>query len=213
MMEQLLPFPVERLLQMGLGFFWTITYILIILKSLEDRKVGIPFAALCANITWEAIFSFMFPYEPVQFTINVIWFGLDCIILLLFIRYSKGIFPSTFRYKYAILFSSLAAAFLINLGITLEFHDWEGKYSGFGMNFMMSLLFIVMLLRQGTLGQSIYIGYSKLAGTLCASILFYSLYPKSILLWILYILILILDVIYIILIRHHATKKVKRAIN
>ncbi|MBD0384003.1 transmembrane-type terpene cyclase [Paenibacillus sedimenti] len=205
-MEHLLPFPIERLLQIGMGFFWTITYILIIFKGLQDRTVGMPFASLCANLTWEAMFSFIFPLEPLQFTINMIWLTLDCIILLQFIIYFRSMFPSI-RYKYAFLLGSLATAFLINLGITIEFHDMVGKYSAFGMNFMMSLLFILLALRQGTRGQSVYIGYTKWIGTFCSSILFYSLYPQSLLLFILSALTFILDVIYIIVLKHQSAKR------
>src|SRR5659263_565954 len=39
------------------GLFWSITYILIIRRGLKDKTYGMPLAAVCANISWEGIFS------------------------------------------------------------------------------------------------------------------------------------------------------------
>ncbi|MDF2958376.1 MAG: hypothetical protein K0S39_111 [Paenibacillus sp.] len=210
MTEHLLPITADRLLQFGVGFFWTITYIFIIYKGFRDRTCGMPFAALCANLSWEFLFSFIFPFEPLQLAINLLWLALDFIILCQFIYYSSESSPFG-NSSYVIWLPTLALALLLNMGITLEFHDFEGKYSAFGINLMMSLLFIKMLTEQGLLGQSIFIAISKMAGTLCASLLFFSLYPKSVLLTLLYLLILILDIIYIIMIRYRSIKVVHRS--
>ncbi|WP_205516864.1 hypothetical protein [Paenibacillus sp. SYP-B3998] len=107
--------------------------------------------------------------------------------------------------------SLLAIALLLHYGITTEFHDIEGKYSAFGINLMMSILFIRMLLTNDLLGQSTYIGYFKMIGTLGASILCYSQYPQSILLAIMYILIFILDVAYILLMNNKSVKIIYRS--
>jgi len=208
--DYLLAAQIGRFLQISSGFFWTITYILVIVQGVKDRKVGIPVAAVCANITWEALFLFVFPIEPVQIVINAIWFLLDCVILVLLLKYAKSLSPSPslILNKYTVLLFGLVIAFLMNFAITVEFHDMIGKYTAFGMNFMMSLLFIDMLLKHGTKGQSITIGYTKLIGTLCSSILFAFIYPDSMLLLTLFILIFILDVAYIILLRSRLRIKV-----
>jgi lipopolysaccharide export LptBFGC system permease protein LptF len=33
------------------GIFWTIAYLLIIRRSIQDQSVGIPMAAVCMNIS------------------------------------------------------------------------------------------------------------------------------------------------------------------
>lgn len=209
-MEHLLPMPVERLLQYGIGFFWTITYIQIIFHGFRDRTCGMPFAALCANFTWEFLFAFVFPFEQLQLAADLLWFVLDFIILCQLVYYSKSLYKS-WNFKYLLLFPSLVLAFLLNFGVTVEFHDFEGKYTGFGINLMMSLLFIRMLIMQGSRGQSISIAYTKMIGTLCASILFFSLYPASKLLPLLYVLIFILDVIYIVMIHYQSIRVIRRS--
>jgi hypothetical protein len=54
------------ILLVGTGIFWTITYLLIIRRGFLDHTYGMPLIALCANLTWEFIFSFVFPQGPVQ---------------------------------------------------------------------------------------------------------------------------------------------------
>jgi hypothetical protein len=64
------------------GIFWILTYVFIISKGFKDKTYGMLLIALCANISWEFIFSFIFPHMPPQLFINYLWFGLDIIDLL-----------------------------------------------------------------------------------------------------------------------------------
>jgi preprotein translocase subunit SecG len=74
-------------------------------------------------------------------------------------------------------------------------------YSAFMQNLVMSVLFVVMLQERKTAkGQSVYIGISKMIGTVFATILFHIRYPGSFLLHFLFLMIFIFDVIYIVMI-------------
>jgi hypothetical protein len=68
------------MLAIASGLFWSLTYLLIIRRGFQDRTYGMPMAALCFNLSWEFIFSFVYPHEGVQRFINIVWFGLDVII-------------------------------------------------------------------------------------------------------------------------------------
>ncbi|WP_438350631.1 hypothetical protein ACP8HI_08305 [Paenibacillus sp. FA6] len=197
-MTHLLPLKVEYLLMFGIALFWTIAYILIIYKGFKDQSCGMPLAAICANITWEFLLTFIMPFHPIQQIITLVWFLLDCIILLQFLYYSKRTYPK--RTLHISVFSLMVIAFLLQYGMAVEFHDTMGLYSAFGINLLMSIFFIKMLLTKDLQGQSLSIAYFKMIGTLCASILCYSFYPQSLLLTMMYILIFILDVVYTILI-------------
>ncbi|NIK77109.1 putative neutral ceramidase superfamily lipid hydrolase [Paenibacillus castaneae] len=210
-MEHLLPLKVEFLLMFGVALLWTIVYILVIYKGFKDQACGMPPASICANITWEFLFTFIMPFHPLQQIVTLVWFLLDCIILLQFLFYSKSLYPR--RTLLASVFSLLVIALLLHYGMSLEFHDKYGIYSAFGINLLMSILFIKMLLTKELRGQSLSIAYYKMVGTLCASILCYSLYPHSILLMIMYILIFILDVVYIVLVYDKSIKTVHKSTN
>ncbi|MCE8424243.1 MAG: hypothetical protein J5U17_00515 [Candidatus Methanoperedens sp.] len=187
------------------GIFWSLTYILVIRHGFKDKTYGIPLGALCANISWEAIFSFIHPHSPPQLYINYIWFFLDVIIILQFLKYGKSEFPKfSIRQFYFTFLMALTTAFFLVLFITYEFNDFKGAYTAFGQNLMMSILFITMLLSRNDLrGQSIYIALFKMLGTGISSLAFYLYQPisqGSFLLPFLFVSIFVYDLIYLVII-------------
>lgn len=187
------------MLQIGSGVFWTAVYVLIIRLGFRDKTYGMPIAALCANVSWEFMFSFLYPHAPPQNYINIVWFGFDLVIVFQTLRLGKVAFaqPSLF---YPAFILGLLVSFGAILAITFEFNDWDGRYAAFGQNLMMSVLFVAMLLkRQDVRGQSIYIALFKMVGTLLPSILFFLRFPTSPLLNFLYVSIFVFDLIYAVL--------------
>jgi hypothetical protein len=188
-------------IMVGSGVLWTLAYLLIIRRGFLDRTYGMPLVALCANLSWEFIFSFVYPHDLPQRAVNVVWFSFDLVILLQILLYGPREFADLPRRAfYAVLALALAASFGAVLAVTLEFDDLDGVYSAFGQNLMMSVLFIAMLRSRGSLrGQSVGIALLKLGGTALASFAFYFHNPDyagSVLLPFLYVAILIFDGIY-----------------
>lgn len=189
-------------LMLGSGAFWTLTYLLIIRRGFLDRTYGMPLVALCANISWEFIFSFLYPHGPVQRPVNIVWFSLDLVILFQMLRYGPSEFGGlSKRAFYAMFGLALATSFCAVLSVTYEFDDWDGAYSAFGQNLLMSVLFWAMLRVRGSpRGQSVSIALSKMLGTGLASLAFYLYSPLSagsILLPFLYVAIVTFDLIYV----------------
>ncbi len=182
------------------GLFWALAYILIIRRGFVDGTYGMPVVALCANISWEFVFSFIFPHGQIQTPVNVGWFVLDLIILGQAVRYGPREFPALpSRIFYAALVAGLLTAFAVVVAITVEFRDFDGAYTAFGMNLMMSILFLWMLYSRGSLrGQSPWIGVAKMVGTACNSAAFW-LYASegSVLLPSLFVAILLFDAAYV----------------
>src|SRR4051812_24323605 len=142
------------------GICWTITYLLIIRRGFMEKTYGMPFFALCANISWEFIFSFILPHTNPQHYIDIIWFLFDCVILYQFFRYGRHIFDGTLLQRWfgPVVIGVLVASFIAVFTVTIEFNDIIGKYAAFMQNLMMSLLFADMLMRRNSAsGQSIYI--------------------------------------------------------
>jgi hypothetical protein len=81
------------ILLVGSGVLWTITYLLIIRRGFLDHTYGMLLVALCANLSWEFIFSFVFPRGPVQRPVNIVWFSFDLIIFYQLLRYGPRGFP------------------------------------------------------------------------------------------------------------------------
>ncbi|MCH7322946.1 hypothetical protein LZ480_13785 [Solibacillus sp. MA9] len=186
-------------LQLGMALFWIMTYILIIMQGFRDRAYGMPMVAICANISWEFIFAFIYPINDIQRKITMIWFALDIVILMQYLTYGRKEFKKYLSGKlfYSSFFITLGISFCIILMITHEINDFEGKYVAFSQNLMMSGLFISLLLWRGNLkGQSLAIAIFKMLGTLCISIASY-MYFKASLITMISVAILIYDWIYI----------------
>jgi hypothetical protein len=190
------------------GVFWTSTYLAIIRRGFVDRTYGMPLVALCANLSWEFTFAFVHPpfafppYGVPQMCVNVVWFLFDSVILFQLLKSWSSEFPDlTSRLFYPTFLLALATSFCTILFVTYEFDDGIGAYSAFGQNLMMSILFITMLFRRGSLrGQSFYIALFKMVGTLAASlafILFPTITAGSILLPFLSLATLVFDLIYV----------------
>ena len=193
---------IATILQISSGLFWTLTYILIIRRSWRDKTYGMPMVAICANISWEFIYSFVYPHPQPQLYIDYLWLLFDLGILLLYLRFGKKEFtpqlsPSLFLPTF--LFT-LAFAALTILFISQEFKEYIGVYAAFAQNLVMSILFIHLFLkREDAAGQSLYIALCKMIGTVFPSVLFYLYFPHSYLLILLYLGIFIFDLIYFLL--------------
>lgn len=196
-----------------MALFWILTYILIIFRGFRDQSYGMPMVAICANISWEFIFAFIHPQNELQQKITMIWFALDIIILLQYLYYGRREFKkylSTMQF-YISFFITLGVSFLIILTITREFNDFEGKYTAFSQNLMMSGLFISLLFYRGNgKGQSLSIAFCKMIGTLCASIAFY-IYFRTTLIMIISVATLLYDWMYIGFVYKLSTKKFARS--
>lgn len=196
------------LLMLAGGFFWSLTYILIIQRSFRDKTYGMPLAALCLNISWEFIFSFVFPHRPIQRAIDIVWFCLDAAILLQLLRYGDREFPNLSKSAfYTVVAFTLVTCFCSVLLVSIEANDYGDVYTAFGQNLLMSILFITMLYqRQSLRGQSAAIAICKWIGTASSAIAFYlyaDISKGSVLLPFFYISIFVCDLIYVGLILNY----------
>lgn len=183
------------------GGCWMVAYALIIRRGWLDRSYGMPLVAVCVNISWEFIFTFLIPHEVPQSYINAGWLVLDLFILGQLLVFWRSDFR---RLDELVFYPFVIAALLASLGLiytmAAEF-DTCGAYSAFGQNFLMSILFMIMLFQRNSLvGQSVYIGLVKLAGSGLASLgawMFVPLAQQSAVLRYLFVVILLFDLSYV----------------
>jgi len=206
-------------LMIGSGICWTLTYLLIIRRGILDLSYGMPVAALCANLAWETIYSFVLPHAMPQLVVDRVWFAFDVLILLQYLRFGPAVKKRRITWTFYLEFLlGLVVTFALILFLGDALRDRYGAFAAFGQNLMMSVLFIVMLRDRKTVdGQSIYIGLFKMLGTLLASVAFYTqtkTYSQSLLMQLLFVAILIYDVIYIVLLyrrlKQHHIKPLRR---
>lgn len=151
---------------------WLVAYASIIVRGFADTTYGVPLAALVANLSWEFAYGFLLdPLGDYFHTSSIFGFLVDLVIGWQAWNYGGHQFAGTVlgRHFRPLLLLSLAVAFPVTYLAFLEFNDPDGEYTGFGINLMMSILYIVMLERRGSPdGQSMYIAVGKWLGTLFA---------------------------------------------
>lgn len=117
------------LLQIGTGLFWSTVYLLIIKQGFQDKTTCMPMPALYANISWEFIFSFIFPQVGLKGTIIKTWLTLDMIILLQYMMFGKHEFKKVLPENLfcPVSLISLVFSFLVVKTSILEFGDFEAN--------------------------------------------------------------------------------------
>lgn len=156
------------------GVFWTLAYVLIIRRARADGIYGMPVVALCANLSWEAISSFIEPPPGFLRPIPFAWLVLDLVIAWQALRYGPGQFPRISAKVFYGLFgltllAALAMTFQLNQVFIAYYHDHWGLYGGFAAALMMAGLFLFMWYeRASTAGQSVPIAVCMLLGNFCA---------------------------------------------
>lgn len=202
------------ILQLATGFFWSAAYILIIIQGFRDEASGMPMAAICANISWEFIFLFVYPHNGLQGIINPVWFTLDVVIAVQYLKYGrKEFFKAVSRkFFYTLFLLTAVLCFSVIIASVGEFKDFEGKYAAFSQNLMMSILFVLLLLkRRNTKGQSINIAVFKMIGSLLPGLVF-SFYFRSVLIAVLSAAILFFDLIYAVLLNNKLIEEGERSL-
>lgn len=155
-------------LNMGWIVFWGLAYVLIVRRGFLDKTFGFPFIAICVDTAWVFTFTVIYPQSPFMLLFVII--DLIFIYQLLKFRTSDLTNLSKFQY-YAAVVLGLLTSFALIYAFSIEFDDVHGVYSSFMNTLVASILFIVLILRRGSVqGQSIYIAISKMLGTLSAVI-------------------------------------------
>lgn len=154
---------------------WIIAYVLIIRASFRDRTYGVPLLAICLNLAWEFIFTFIHMPRTDDGSLNVVkfcmflgWLVLDVLIFWQLLRYGRDdqSTPQLSRYFGLVVLLCLAGAFAWHLTFTRAFEDPHGYLSAFIINLVMSVLFVRFIFERPDLRGLSYGGaWFKLLGT------------------------------------------------
>lgn len=187
------------------GIFWTVTYVCVVWTGLRDRTYAMPFLAMAMNIVWEFLFTFVFPSVGgvMQEAINGVWFALDVAIVAVYLRYWRSDYPRNLpeRFFWPMCALTIVLVTPVMVATVSVFGRDDGSvYTAYIDNLIMSVLFVSMLVRRGDRrGQSMWIAWGKLLGTLTAAISQYLYDPSNVLWLVIYIEIVVLDLIYVVM--------------
>ena len=187
--------------------FGVLTYILIIRQSFKDKTFGMPLIMACANFAGDFICSFVYPPSSLEQYINMFWLLFDITFMFLYLRYGKYEFsqklPQQLFYPHFILilvFSYFTTLYVVDSFFRESYSD-AFKFIGLLDNFIMSIMFCSMFLRRNRLeGQSVYIAFFKLIGSIFIAIAFCLFTQMSSILYLCVVGFCLFDFIYFILV-------------
>lgn len=185
------------------GLFWLVAYVLIIRRGFIDRTYGMPLIPLCVNFAYEIVFGFVWPDDYPVYVVNIIWAGLDAIMVYQYLRYGRSEWPDHYpqRWFYPTFVAVFAMAVIGIVTLTIDTNDTHGgNITGWGAQLLLSAGSIFMLLRRNSpKGQSMYIGIARMVGTMCL-IYAQEVYERKFLfLHFIYVAGSLLDIAYLIL--------------
>lgn len=196
--------PTEHILFVSGCIAWVIIYINVIRRIQTLKYIEIPILAVCANISWEFIWSFLFQTNMGELYVwgYRLWFFLDCYIVYGLFRYgSKQLVNDTFHKHFKFIVAAMIACWAFMLYFYIKNYDYPlshmGAYSGYIINWMMSFLFILLFTRTENKTLFSYTNnWLKFLGNLSISIFCFLKFND----WFLFAVIIVntlLDVIYL----------------
>ncbi len=208
----------EMFLTLLSGIGWCIVYEECIRLAIKQKTYAMPFWALALNITWEGIYSLseLSGKIGVQEFVNLLWFALDIVILILFVKNGKKEWDKNKKAWtfYAWTACGIAAMFTVQIAFIAEF-GMEGhlsaQYAAFIQNLIMSVAFISLLRkRNSSEGQSMLLAVAKWIGTLAPTITMGIMSTNYVVLAC-GLLCTVYDVMYIILLQQQINREKKEA--
>lgn len=176
-------------------------YIMMLRRQIIEKVPAIPVLALCANISWEVTYAFIYPIYPQMRVTLYFWIPLNLVILFFAVRYGRRDFPSLSRTVYGWLIAGWTLFALTFMALaTREFDDRLGVYTTVFVVVFMDAAFVVMLWnRRSTIGQTMYIAILKMVVDVSGAVGLIIWFPDR---WLLHQMIaaeVVLDALYIVL--------------
>ncbi|QSQ24061.1 hypothetical protein JY651_03520 [Pyxidicoccus parkwayensis] len=156
--------------------FWVLAYGFIIRQCFRDKSYGLPLVAICMNLAWEFLASWVFPTPvPLWHLFDRVWFFVDLVIVYQLLRYGRGLqtIPEVKRHFFTVVAGTTVLAGIGLYTFFVQYHDLLGLVGAFMINLVMSVSFVFFYFsrrQQGGVGLSWPAALCKLLGTLGTSV-------------------------------------------
>lgn len=186
-------------------FLWLVAYYSVIRNFLKTRFIEIPLYVACANIAWEFVWSFIFyPNLGLLYWIGyAIAFFMDVYIFAMAIKYGrKDVVDEGIKKRFPLfmILNALTWGVLLFYFRSVELDDNFGATSGFIINFLLSTLFLMLVLRiKDASVLTLLTAGSKGLGTGIITISMFMIYPENGFIHALGVFCFILDLAYFVI--------------
>jgi len=169
-----------ELITFGIGcYLWAIVYGFVIYDVFKYKRADIPVLAVCGNVAWEFYWGLIYKTNmgPLLQWAYAIWFFLDLLIVYGAFRYGskqETVAPAR-KYNTVIMISVTASWMVIFYFFIPRFDDNIGAFTGWILNTIMSIGFVLQKIRQPEFGTNRLVAVCKFLGTgLCNFVCFTS---------------------------------------
>jgi hypothetical protein len=155
--------------------FWILAYLFILHRCFRDRTYGLPIIAICLNFAWEILASFVFPNPvPLWHFFDRAWLVIDVLLVYQLIRWGRAeqSNPEVAKYFAFAIIVPFALGIWGLYAFVDSYVDRLGLVGAFGVNLIMSILFVFFYLARRGTGRGLSRGGAvfKMLGTLGTSI-------------------------------------------
>ncbi|MGZ3852875.1 MAG: transmembrane-type terpene cyclase [Flavisolibacter sp.] len=202
-------YTVPQLVLFGIAAaYWVWVYIAVIRDIVNNKFVGIPVLAVCANISWEFLWSFFFYTNMGAFFEwgYRAWFVLDVFIFYSVFRYGRIQFsdPALKKYFGWVIGFTTASWVAAIFAFTNNYSDPVGAISAYLVNAHMSALYILLVLKfpkEKTLSLST--AWHKMLGTALTSVFCFWAFPNATFMLTMTVITFLLDMTYIFIVKYY----------
>ncbi len=155
---------------------WIAAYGFILQRGHQDRAPGLPLVAICMNLAWEFLASWVLPNPvPLWLFFDRVWFFVDLLIVYQLLRYGPALqrIPELQRHFPLVVAGTVVLSTLGLYAFYVQYHDLLGLMGAFMVNLVMSVTCVFMYFARredGGRGLSVPAAGCKLLGTLGTSI-------------------------------------------
>jgi len=156
--------------------FWIAAYVFIIRQSFKDKAYGLPLVAICMNLAWEFLASWVIPNPvPLWHFFDRMWFFVDLVIVYQLLRYGRGLqtIPEIRDNFVPVIIGTTLLSGMGLYAFYIQYHDLLGLMGAFMINLVMSVTFVFFYFsrrHQDGRGLSVPAAWCKMLGTLGTSI-------------------------------------------
>lgn len=167
-----------ELITFGIGcYMWAVVYVIAIKDMIKKKTVDIPVLAICGNVAWEFYWGLIYKTNmgPLLQWSYAIWFFLDLGIVYFAYKYGAKQEPIVSARKYhPFIMTSVIASWMVIFGFFIpRFDDNIGAFTGWILNTIMSIGFVIQKTRQPEFGTNRWVAICKFLGTgLCTFVCF-----------------------------------------
>ncbi len=138
------------------GILWSVSYVLMVIRSFKEKTYSMPIYCLCFNMAWEVVYGFIYGTGLLNQIVFGQWVIIDAFLVYATVKYGKNEWrhqPLVAKNLAWIIAAGIALALYLDLAIVATFVPVIGQqviqFAAWPIQFMLSVGSIAQILSRG----------------------------------------------------------------